>query len=123
MLNTADLTPDDIALAKTRIQEIDLAAAKELFDQNNSPIFIDVRLDAEWQQGHIKTAHHLCLDTLEEQIVQQFPEKNTAIILYCTSGNRSAVAADCLQHLGYTNTRSLIGGFRGWHSAGFPVEL
>ena len=108
------------AEAKTRIREISVQ------DIERTPlapgtVLIDVREAAEWRAGHAVGAIHISRGLLEGEIEEKVPDLNTPILLYCGSGNRSALAADSLQKMGYTNVTSLAGGFRDWQKARLPV--
>ncbi|MFN2636571.1 MAG: rhodanese-like domain-containing protein [Gemmatimonadaceae bacterium] len=83
---------------------------------------IDVREDSEWAAGHARGAEHIGKGVIERDIEKKLPDMNAEIILYCGGGFRSALAADNLQKMGYTNIASLSGGWRGWQAAGAPVE-
>lgn len=83
---------------------------------------IDVREDGEWNAGHAKGATHLGRGIIERDIVGVFPDKETELILYCGGGFRSAMSADMLQKMGYTNVTSMDGGWAAWKQAGGPVE-
>lgn len=83
---------------------------------------VDVREDSEWEAGHAKGAAHLGRGVIERDIVQTFPEKKTELILYCGGGYRSALAADNLQKMGYTNVFSMAGGWKAWKESGGEVE-
>src|SRR6267378_1123028 len=83
---------------------------------------IDVRENNEWQAGHARGAQHLGKGVIERDIEQSVPDKKTELILYCGGGFRSALAADNLQKMGYTNVASMAGGWRAWQAAGGPVE-
>ena len=83
---------------------------------------IDVREDHEWQAGHARSAGHLGKGIIERDIERTIPDRNAPIVLYCGGGFRSALAADNLQKMGYTNVISMDGGWRGWAEAGLPIE-
>ena len=82
---------------------------------------VDVREDNEWEAGHLPTAVHLGRGVIERDIEQHFPDCDTELILYCGGGYRSALTAESLQKMGYTNVISMDGGFHGWTEAGLPV--
>jgi rhodanese-related sulfurtransferase len=84
---------------------------------------IDVREDHEWQQGHAQFAEHLGKGIIERDIEEKFPDKDTELILYCGGGYRSALAADVLQKMGYTNVSSMAGGWKAWKDSGAPVDI
>lgn len=83
---------------------------------------VDVREDSEWAAGRIPGAVHLGRGVLERDVETRFPDPATPLILYCGGGYRSALAADTLQQMGYTNVASMSGGFRDWSGTGGPVE-
>jgi len=83
---------------------------------------IDVREDNEYEAGHAEAARHMGRGIIERDIVQTFPDKDTKIVLYCGGGYRSALAADMLQKMGYTNVWSMDGGWAAWQDSGAPVE-
>ncbi len=108
--------------AKRRIRETTVPAVKERQDRGAKFYLVDTREESEWQRGHLPGAIHLSKGTIERDIEQQIPEKNAPIVLYCGGGFRSALAADNLQKMGYTNVESMDGGYRGWTEAGLPIE-
>ena len=83
---------------------------------------IDTREDNEWQAGHVAGAVHLSKGVIERDIETQIPDKSAALVLYCGGGFRSALAADNLQQMGYTNAISLDGGWKALKDSGIPVE-
>jgi rhodanese-related sulfurtransferase len=83
---------------------------------------IDVREESEWAAGHARGAAHLGKGVIERDIEARVPDRNAEIILYCGGGFRSALSADSLQKMGYTNVASMAGGWRAWTEAGGPVE-
>ena len=83
---------------------------------------MDVREDNEWAAGHAAGAVHLGKGIIERDIEAKVPGKDTKLVLYCGGGFRSALAADNLQKMGYTNAISLDGGWKAWQQAGLPVE-
>jgi len=80
-----------------------------------------VREESEWARGHLPGAIHLGKGVIERDIEQRVPEKNAPLVLYCGGGFRSALAAENLQKMGYTNVVSMDGGWRGWTEAGYPT--
>ena len=107
--------------AKTRIKEEDYRETKKRIDAGEKILLIDTREDSEWARGHIPGAIHLSKGIIERDIEKTVPDKNATIILYCGGGFRSALAADNLQKMGYTNVISMDGGWRGWTESQFPV--
>src|SRR6202012_5815688 len=108
--------------AKTRIKEEDYRETKKRIDAGEKIHLIDAREDSEWARGHIPGAIHLSKGIIERDIEKTVPDKNATIILYCGGGFRSALAADNLQQMGYTNVISMDGGWRGWTESQFPVN-
>lgn len=108
--------------AKQRIRQRSVAEIKTKFDRGEKFHFIDVREDHEFAKDHAKAAVHLGRGILERDIESKIPDKGAEIVLYCGGGFRSALAADNLQHMGYTNVTSMDGGMRAWREAGYPVE-
>lgn len=108
------------AEAKTRIKEISVDQLSEL-DQSQNPVIIDVREESEWNAGHAEGAIHLSRGIIEQKIEEAIADPKTPIVCYCGGGNRSALVADSLQQIGYTNVYSLEGGFRAWKEADLPT--
>jgi rhodanese-related sulfurtransferase len=108
--------------AKSRIKEADYREIKRRLDSREKLTLIDVREDNEWARGHLPGAVHLGKGIIERDIEQSFPDKEAPLVLYCGGGFRSALVADNLQKMGYTSVISMDGGWRGWTSAGYPVE-
>lgn len=107
--------------AKSRIREVTVAETLERTEAG--AVLIDVREDNEWQMGHATDAIHLGRGVIERDIVGQIPNKDKEIILYCGGGYRSALAADMLQKMGYTNVFSMAGGWKAWRDADAPWEM
>jgi rhodanese-related sulfurtransferase len=108
--------------AKSRIKEVSISQLKNWMDPGQKLMLIDVREDNEWQAGHAAAAAHIGRGTLEREIEKAVPDKAQRVVLYCHSGARSALAADTLQKLGYTNVFSLAGGYSGYQDAGLPSQ-
>lgn len=108
---------------KSRIIECDVREVKEAVDKRKGTCIIDVREQDEYVQGYIPGALWIPRGFLELRIEDKVPERDREIILYCAGGNRSAFAARSLQELGYTNVKSLAGGFSAWKRAGYPAEI
>jgi rhodanese-related sulfurtransferase len=108
--------------AKTRIQEVTVAETRERLNENPGAKLIDVREDNEWDAAHASGAIHLGKGIIERDIETTVPDKSTELILYCGGGYRSALAADVLQTMGYTNVYSMAGGWTAWKESGAPVE-
>jgi rhodanese-related sulfurtransferase len=108
--------------AKTRVRECTVADVKQRLDRGEKFHLVDVREDGEWANGHLPGATHLGKGVIERDVEQKIPDTSAEIVLYCGGGFRSALAADNLQKMGYTNVISMDGGFRGWKDAGYPVQ-
>ena len=106
--------------AKTRVREVSAAEASQ--EQAQGAVLIDVRESDEFENGHAQGAIHLSKGVVELGIEETVPNVSTPIILYCGGGSRSAIAADNLQKMGYTNVASLAGGLRAWKSEGLPTS-
>jgi rhodanese-related sulfurtransferase len=107
--------------AKSRVREVSVAETLDRITQN--AILIDVREDNEFDAGHAKGSIHLGRGIIERDIVQTYPDKNTELILYCGGGFRSALSADMLQKMGYTNVWSMAGGWSAWKESGSEIEI
>ena len=106
---------------KSEIAETDTSEVKKIVDQGaTTPVVIDVREKDEWVQGHIPGAQWISRGVLESKIEDAVPNRDTPVILYCAGGNRSAFAAKSLQQLGYTDVKSMAGGFTAWKRSGLP---
>jgi rhodanese-related sulfurtransferase len=108
--------------AKRVIKESASAEVKARLDRREPFHFIDVREDEEFATDHAKGARHIGRGVLERDIESLIPDKQAPIVLYCGGGYRSALAAESLGQMGYTNVRSMDGGIRAWKEAGYPIE-
>jgi len=108
--------------AKTRISEISATDFHELFNASDY-FLIDVRTKAEFNNGHIPGSISIPRGVLEFRIDNEeiwaneemyMPLKEELIILYCKKGSRAALAADALRKMGYTNVKSIAGGWLKW---------
>jgi rhodanese-related sulfurtransferase len=108
--------------AKTRIREVSVAEARARLQSEAGARLIDVREDNEWERGRAAGSIHLAKGIIERDIEASVPDKETELILYCGGGYRSALAADALQQMGYSNVFSLAGGWKAWQEAEAPVE-
>ncbi len=107
--------------AKSRVKEVDYREIKKRIDSGEKLILVDTREDLEWANGHIPGAIHLGKGVIERDIEKAVPDRNAPVVLYCGGGFRSALAADNLQKMGYTNVISMDGGWRGWTESGYPI--
>jgi rhodanese-related sulfurtransferase len=108
--------------AKTRIKEISIDEYQRMLAAGVAGQLVDVRENSEWVAGHAKGAVHLGKGVIERDIEKAFPDKRTKLVLYCGGGFRSALAADNIGKMGYTNALSLDGGWRSILAAGLPLE-
>ena len=104
---------------KERISELDARAAGEL----DGAVWIDVREQDEWQEGHIPGAVHIPRGHLESRVEGVAPDKDAPIVIYCAAANRSAFAAETLGELGYSSAHSLAGGFTDWKRNGGEITM
>jgi rhodanese-related sulfurtransferase len=107
--------------AQSRVREVSVDEAQRKLESRKATL-IDVREESEWKAAHARGAQHMGKGVIERDIEQRIPDKATEIILYCGGGFRSALAADNIQKMGYTNVLSLAGGWRAWQAAGAPVD-
>jgi rhodanese-related sulfurtransferase len=108
--------------AKSRIREVTVAETQARMKENAGAKLIDVREDNEWDVAHARGAIHLGKGIIERDIETTVPDKGTELILYCGGGYRSALAADMLQQMGYTNVFSMAGGWKAWKDSGAEIE-
>lgn len=107
--------------AKSRVREVSVEETRRKLEKGQAQV-IDVREESEWAAGHARGAAHLGKGVIERDIEARVPDRNAEIILYCGGGFRSALSADSLQKMGYTNVASMAGGWRAWTEAGGPVD-
>ena len=107
--------------AKGRVREITVADTRARLAADQNVQLIDVREDNEWQAGHAAGAKHLGKGIIERDIETEVPDKSAELILYCGGGYRSALVADVLQRMGYTNAWSMAGGSKAWKESGAPT--
>ena len=79
---------------------------------------LDVREDREWDAGHAVGAEHMGRGVIERDLEKAIPDKHAPLVLYCGGGFRSALAAESIQKMGYTNVRSMAGGWSEWLARG-----
>ena len=107
--------------AKTRVREADVDEVKRKLDRGDKFLLVDVREESEFAKDHLPGAIHLGKGVIERDVEKQVPDLNTPMVLYCGGGFRSALAADNLQKMGYSNVISMDGGIRVWREKGFPL--
>lgn len=108
--------------AKSRVRQIDLEGYLEMKAAGAPHLLIDTREESEWAAGHAEGAIHLGKGIIERDIEARVPDRTATLVLYCGGGFRSALVADNLQRMGYTNCLSLDGGWRAWSERGLPTE-
>lgn len=108
--------------AKSRIKECTIDEMRARQAKGDKFLLVDVREESEWAAGHIPGAIHLGKGVIERDVETKIPDQSTPLVLYCGGGFRSALAADNLQKMGYTNVISMDGGVRGWKEKGLPLE-
>jgi rhodanese-related sulfurtransferase len=107
--------------AKKRIKEVTAQQVSEMRARGDDMTVLDVREPNEWNLGHLPAAIHIPRGQLETKVEAIIPRQRT-VVIYCAAGNRSALAADTLQQMGYENVVSMAGGFSGWAHSGGDVE-
>jgi rhodanese-related sulfurtransferase len=108
--------------AKSRVKETDVEGYKKMLASGAPAVLVDVREDHEFAAGHVKGAVHLSKGIIERDVEAKYPEKDTTLVLYCGGGFRSALVADNLLKMGYTNAISLDGGWRALKESGLSLE-
>jgi rhodanese-related sulfurtransferase len=108
--------------AKTRVRETDIEGYKAMRARGEQHVLVDVREDHEFNASHVKGAVHMSKGTIERDVEAKYPDKATKLVLYCGGGFRSALVADNLQKMGYTNPISLDGGWRALEVSGLELE-
>lgn len=108
--------------ALSRVAEISPEETRARQERGDAFLLVDTREESEWGRGHILGAVHLGKGIIERDIESIAPDLDADIVLYCGGGFRSALAADNLQKMGYTNVKSMAEGWRGWQSRQYPVE-
>src|SRR3954463_14490897 len=111
-----------IKQVKAEIDEVDPSAVSEVLGADGV-VIVDVRESDEWDAGHLPGARHVPRGHLESRIEGAAPDRAQRVILYCASGNRSALAARTLREdLGYEHVESMRGGYTLWKDRGYSVE-
>jgi rhodanese-related sulfurtransferase len=108
--------------AKAQVKETNIEGYKKMLASGEKPLLVDTREDNEFAAGHVKGAVHLSRGVIERDIEATYPDKDTHMVLYCGGGFRSALVAESLQKMGYTNVISLDGGWRELKESGLPLE-
>ncbi len=107
--------------AKTRVRETNVDEVKARMDRGDKFVLVDVREESEFAKDHLPGAIHMGKGVIERDVEQTVPDLNTPLVLYCGGGFRSALAADNLQKMGYTNVISMDGGIRDWREKRYPL--
>ena len=108
--------------AKSRVRETTPEEVRRRQEAGERFRFVDVREDSEWERGHARGAIHLGKGIIERDVERAIPDHSEEIVLYCGGGYRSALAADTLARMGYTNVISMDGGWKRWKELGYPTE-
>jgi rhodanese-related sulfurtransferase len=108
--------------AKTRVRATNVDEVKSKLDQGEKFVLVDVREESEFAKDHLPGAIHLGKGVIERDIEARVPKLDTPLVLYCGGGFRSALAADNLQKMGYTNVISMDGGIRDWREKAYPLS-
>ena len=111
-----------VEAVRVNIRECSVSDVRERQARGEQFLLFDVREESEFAAGHIPGAKSLGKGIIERDIESLVPDPDTKLVLYCGGGFRSALAADNLQKMGYSNIISMDGGFRGWKEAGLPIE-
>jgi rhodanese-related sulfurtransferase len=111
-----------VTQARKQIRETNVHEVKRRMDGREKLLLVDTREDSEWQHGHISGAIHIGRGVLERDIERLIPDPATEIILYCGGGYRSALAAESLKKMGYTNIISMDGGWTAWVESSYPTN-
>ena len=106
---------------RKRIRGVTIDEVKAKLDRREKFLLIDVREESEYAADHLPGAVHLGKGIIERDVEARVPDQNTPMVLYCGGGFRSALAADNLQKMGYTQVLSMDGGIRGWREKGFSL--
>jgi rhodanese-related sulfurtransferase len=112
---------DLVSEAKQRIREVTPREVLDMLNSNANVVYLDVREPNEWNLGHLPKAMFLPRGNLESNIEARVGRDET-VVIYCARGNRSALAADTLQQMGYENVASMAEGWGGWIAIDGPVE-
>ena len=107
--------------ARSRVTECTVADVTAWQAADEAFRLVDVREESEWNRGHLPGAEHLGKGIIERDVEEAIPDNAEKIVLYCGGGYRSALAADSLQKMGYTNVISMDGGFSGWKEADLEI--
>ena len=107
---------------RVNIRECSVEAVQKRIAAGESFVLFDVREESEFAAGHLPGAKSLGKGIIERDIETLIPDADQEIVLYCGGGFRSALAAENLRKMGYSNVISMDGGFRGWKDSNYPIE-
>jgi rhodanese-related sulfurtransferase len=107
--------------ARKRVRETNVDDVKNKLDRRDKFTLVDVREESEFAKDHLPGAIHLGKGVIERDVEARVPDLHAPLVLYCGGGYRSALAADNLQKMGYTNVISMDGGIREWREKGYPL--
>jgi rhodanese-related sulfurtransferase len=107
---------------RKQIRETNVEEVKARLDRGERFLLVDVREESEYAKDHLPGAIHLGKGIIERDVEKVVPDTATEMVLYCGGGFRSALAADNLRRMGYTNVLSMDGGHRGWREKGYPLS-
>lgn len=107
--------------SRKKVRELTVDEVKAKLDGGEKLLLVDVREESEWAKDHLPNAIHLSKGIIERDVEERVPDTGAPLVLYCGGGYRSALAADNLQKMGYTNVISMDGGIRVWREKGFPL--
>jgi rhodanese-related sulfurtransferase len=113
---------DIVKDSKKRVRETTPEEIRRRQERGERFYLVDVREDSEWERGRALGALHLGKGVIERDVERAIPDLDAEIVLYCGGGYRSALAADSLQRMGYTNVISMDGGWKRWKELGYPTE-
>ena len=107
--------------ARARVKELTVDDVKAMLDRGEKFLLVDVREESEFARDHLPGAIHMGKGVIERDIEQRVADTSAKLVLYCGGGFRSALAADNLQKMGYTNVISMDGGIRVWREKQYPL--
>lgn len=107
--------------ARSRVKETTVDEVKNRLDRGDKFMLVDVREESEFAKDHLPGAVHLGKGVIERDIEARVPDPKAELVLYCGGGFRSALAADNLQRMGYSNVISMDGGIREWRERNYPL--
>jgi rhodanese-related sulfurtransferase len=111
-----------VSKAKRNVRELSVDQVQNKISRRENFVLVDVREESEWSQGHLPDAIHIGKGVIERDIENKIVNPNTEIVLYCGGGYRSALAAESIQKMGYTNVFSMDGGYREWAEKKLPIS-